>query len=368
MKKRLLVFVLTALALSGCTMGVDMSIDANGLATAKTTISVNKAALNGVNTVEQWKAIVESASSTEGASGSLPNGTNCTSGETEDKSRWTYTCDADSPSNSGDSDDSVSRDKDVVTLTINQSSLDGLTGGGGAGLPEGSPLLAALMQTSFSVTMANATVTEAGAGITGVGTSTATVGAGAATSSAPARIVFKLAQTPTAEASSIAIFQTASSKTGCSFAVRALSKHVGFVTVSNAAQAAIAKAPITTVTGTTKTSGLGDCTTALTATFYPRDFMHVDQSTATPVLGPESLPLSGKFQTGSSVTMSGKWTNATVTGYQWQRDGKAIPGAIKSSYKVAKADKGHSLRLVATLNRGDGLTLPMSSAATKVKK
>ena len=54
--------------------------------------------------------------------------------------------------------------------------------------------------------------------------------------------------------------------------------------------------------------------------------------------------------------------------YRWYRSGKAIKGATKATYKIAKADRGKRLKVVVTA-RGSGLqTVTKSSAQTaKVK-
>ncbi len=57
--------------------------------------------------------------------------------------------------------------------------------------------------------------------------------------------------------------------------------------------------------------------------------------------------ISGTAKVGKKLkAKAGKWKSATVKlSYQWQRNGKKIKGATKSSYKLTKADKGKKITL-----------------------
>lgn len=60
-----------------------------------------------------------------------------------------------------------------------------------------------------------------------------------------------------------------------------------------------------------------------------------------------------------------KWKPSGITfRYQWYRDGKAIPGAIRSTYRVVKADKRHRLRVRVTATKLRYRTLVVTSAKT----
>jgi hypothetical protein len=59
----------------------------------------------------------------------------------------------------------------------------------------------------------------------------------------------------------------------------------------------------------------------------------------------------------------------TIVGYQWLRNGKAIKGATKSTYKITRKDRGKKISLRLTLKRvADGATFTVVSSAIKVPK
>ncbi|MDQ7994027.1 MAG: hypothetical protein REI45_15260, partial [Propionicimonas sp.] len=81
----------------------------------------------------------------------------------------------------------------------------------------------------------------------------------------------------------------------------------------------------------------------------------------------------GTLSVGSTLTVSrGSWTSKVSVSYQWLRDGAAIPGATKSSYRPGSADAGKqvSVRLTgkrsgyASVARFSALTARIVSAAT----
>ena len=78
--------------------------------------------------------------------------------------------------------------------------------------------------------------------------------------------------------------------------------------------------------------------------------------------------ISGTAQEGSTLTAVNGTLNdsdASVTGYQWTRDGVNITGATASTYTVAEADETHVLRVVETATDSDGgPTTTSTSAAT----
>lgn len=58
--------------------------------------------------------------------------------------------------------------------------------------------------------------------------------------------------------------------------------------------------------------------------------------------------VSGTYKVGKTLSVTpGKWTKsragATASSYQWLRNGSAIPGATKSTYKLVAADKNRSV-------------------------
>ena len=92
---------------------------------------------------------------------------------------------------------------------------------------------------------------------------------------------------------------------------------------------------------------------------------------------------SGKVAAGVLTTVKPKITGAAKVGkkltakpstwkpsgvklsYQWLRSGKAIKGATKSTYKLAKADKGKKITVKVTGKRAGYTTKSATSKATK---
>ncbi|WP_201455999.1 beta strand repeat-containing protein, partial [Bradyrhizobium macuxiense] len=78
--------------------------------------------------------------------------------------------------------------------------------------------------------------------------------------------------------------------------------------------------------------------------------------------------ISGTAQEGQTLTAVNGTLNdsdASVTGYQWTRDGVNISGATSSTYVVTEADETHVLRVVETATDSDGgPTVTSTSAAT----
>ena len=76
----------------------------------------------------------------------------------------------------------------------------------------------------------------------------------------------------------------------------------------------------------------------------------------------------GTAKVGNLLTVdTGRWTPTPdrIT-YRWYRSGKAIKGATKATYKVAKADRGKRLKVVVTA-RGSGLQTVTKSPAQTAK-
>ena len=63
--------------------------------------------------------------------------------------------------------------------------------------------------------------------------------------------------------------------------------------------------------------------------------------------------VTGSAKVGKKLTaVAGSWTKGTRLSYQWLNNGKAIRGAEKSTYVVARADRGDkiSVRVTGTLS------------------
>jgi hypothetical protein len=73
--------------------------------------------------------------------------------------------------------------------------------------------------------------------------------------------------------------------------------------------------------------------------------------------------ISGSAAVGLTLTITGKPSGSTLS-YKWKRNGAAISGATKSTYKVATADLGKKLTVSVTSKRGGYTTLTKTSAAT----
>ncbi|ROQ52611.1 beta-glucosidase [Rathayibacter sp. PhB152] len=79
--------------------------------------------------------------------------------------------------------------------------------------------------------------------------------------------------------------------------------------------------------------------------------------------------ISGDPQVGKTLTANpGEWNQSGLSySYQWLRDGTAIPGAIKSTYRVLLADQGKSLTVSVTATPASGPAGTATSAAVFVK-
>lgn len=65
------------------------------------------------------------------------------------------------------------------------------------------------------------------------------------------------------------------------------------------------------------------------------------------------IKTSGVHRSGHTLkairdSSAGSWVKGTKTTYQWYRNGKAIKGATKSSYKIRNADRRTTLKVRAT--------------------
>jgi hypothetical protein len=80
--------------------------------------------------------------------------------------------------------------------------------------------------------------------------------------------------------------------------------------------------------------------------------------------------ISGKAKVGKKLTARVKaWNPVATYAYQWYANGTAIQGATKSTWKLAKVQKGKKITVKVTGSRADYATVSLTSKATaKVKK
>jgi sialidase-1 len=94
------------------------------------------------------------------------------------------------------------------------------------------------------------------------------------------------------------------------------------------------------------------------------------EQTLLPTLAKKKSPsVSGTHKVGKTVTAKqGTWSpSATVTRYQWLRNGKAISSATSVSYKLSKADKGKKLSVKVTVTSPGYRPSTATSSSKKVK-
>lgn len=81
--------------------------------------------------------------------------------------------------------------------------------------------------------------------------------------------------------------------------------------------------------------------------------------------------ISATGAVGAAITVTpGTWTETPALGYQWMRNGAAIPGATAASYTPVGADAGQSLTVVVTatqLGNAPGSATTNAAAIAKVK-
>ena len=92
---------------------------------------------------------------------------------------------------------------------------------------------------------------------------------------------------------------------------------------------------------------------------------------AVPLLTLSAAPvptISGTLKTDSTLTAKpGTWSPAPVTlKYQWQRNGKDIAGAAKTTYKLVKADEGTKITVKVTGSKANYQTVSKTSAAKQI--
>ena len=79
--------------------------------------------------------------------------------------------------------------------------------------------------------------------------------------------------------------------------------------------------------------------------------------------------ISGTLKSGHTIAVKvGTWSPTPTKTYQWYRNGKAIPGATKSTYKLTSSDKGKKITVKVTAKRTGYLTVTKTSASKTVAK
>ncbi|MDR1833357.1 MAG: hypothetical protein LBQ92_01710 [Propionibacteriaceae bacterium] len=78
--------------------------------------------------------------------------------------------------------------------------------------------------------------------------------------------------------------------------------------------------------------------------------------------------ISGTAKVGSKLTAKAAFSPKPSYTYQWYRSGKKISGAVKSTYKLAKADKGKKITVTVTASKSGYATTAKTSKATAAVK
>jgi hypothetical protein len=131
-------------------------------------------------------------------------------------------------------------------------------------------------------------------------------------------------------------------------------------TASKSVVATLVRSHSYTATFTASTSAYGASTSSVvTVTTVAKKFT----TTTTPTI-------SGTAKVGKKLTAKVKaWNPVATFAYQWYANGTAITGAIKSTWKLAKSQKGKKITVKVTGSRADYASLSLTSKATaKVKK
>lgn len=83
-----------------------------------------------------------------------------------------------------------------------------------------------------------------------------------------------------------------------------------------------------------------------------------------------TVKVSGTAKVGRKLTAkTAKWGPRPVkVRYRWLRNGRAIKGATKSTYKVRRSDKGKVIRVRVTVSKAKYLTVRKNSAGRKIRR
>ncbi|WP_283095555.1 beta-propeller fold lactonase family protein [Nocardioides alcanivorans] len=99
----------------------------------------------------------------------------------------------------------------------------------------------------------------------------------------------------------------------------------------------------------------------------------VDASPVTPVaqqIKSKKKPvIKGKTKVGRKLKVTkGTWNTSVKVQYQWLRNGKAIKGATKATYKATKKDKAKKLKVKVTATKAGWKSKSITTKAVKIKK
>lgn len=114
--------------------------------------------------------------------------------------------------------------------------------------------------------------------------------------------------------------------------------------------------------GVTATVSKTGHTRAQARTFLSKDV-------ANGIMKPGTLKLKGTTKVGSklSVVRGGTRTASAHVQYSWYRNGKRIAGATKSSYKLAKADRGKRVAVRLEVSRVRYTTARVTATSSKIR-
>lgn len=135
--------------------------------------------------------------------------------------------------------------------------------------------------------------------------------------------------------------------------------------------------PITGATGSTYTVTKADAGTKITVTFTSRKSHYVSTvSTAPDVITVRRLfsttpapVITGNTAAGNTLTASaGTWTPTATLSYQWYRNGKAISGATKSTYRISRSHGGSAIKVKVTATRSGYTTVSRTTASVTLRK
>jgi len=108
--------------------------------------------------------------------------------------------------------------------------------------------------------------------------------------------------------------------------------------------------------------------TATKAGFSPRADVSEEVSVVNRYMTANAVYVSGTPKVGSKLTAEvNAWVDSAKITYKWLRDGKAISGAIKSSYRLVAADKGKKISVMVTQAAKGYYNGEKVSEKTKVK-
>ena len=112
-------------------------------------------------------------------------------------------------------------------------------------------------------------------------------------------------------------------------------------------------------------------TATVSKTGYTRaqDHTYLSKDIANGIMKPGTLKLKGTTKVGSklSVVRGGTRTASAHVQYSWYRNGKRIAGATKSSYKLAKADRGKRVAVRLEVSRVRYTMARVTATSSKIR-